>query len=217
MKYMRERLRHTVFCALSGALLIGLASTLHAHPHVLVDMTITPELNDDGHLVALHQSWRFDTFYSLILQEEMQAGGAEGREKLLQDITTNLARHGHYTRVYRNDEPVALDSAQEQTMKEDGRNIEFHFTLPLAEPMALVEGEWRYRIYEPTYYIEMLHAESNGLNLGDMAVRCDTTLEKPSPTSQQLQRAAEVDEDGVPEDPDLGQHFAETMIIRCHD
>ena len=199
------------------AFLLCVSIGLQAHPHVLVDMRVTPELDSAGNLIALHQEWRFDTFYSVMLREEMHAGGEAGREKLLQDIKANLAQHGYYTRLYRDSESVHLSDAENQRMIEDGRNLEFHFTLPLSEPVTANGHELRYRIYEPTYYIEMLHAESDALNLGEMAARCESELDKPSPTSEQLQRAAEVDEDGVPEDPDLGQHFAETMTIRCHD
>ena len=60
---------------LAAGLLVLVASTAQAHPHVWIDLRVQPQLNEQGQLVALQQAWRFDPFYSLILIEELQRGG----------------------------------------------------------------------------------------------------------------------------------------------
>lgn len=207
-----NRWRQVCITGLFGCCLAAGAS---AHPHVLVDMTIEPEFNHDDELIAVHQSWRFDTFYSLMLQEEIMAGGSEGKQRLVDDIVENLKGHDYYSRFFLNDEPITFDRITDQTLEEDDRAMEFHFTLHVAEPQHINGNQLSYRIYEPTYYIEMLHAEDQPLRLGERTERCQTDLEKPTPSTEKLERAVEVDEDGVDEDPTLGQHFAETMTISC--
>lgn len=197
---------------------LGLPGSAMAHPHVWVDIKVSPSFDDSGNLVAFDQRWRFDTFYSVVLMEEIEQGGDEGKARLLDDIVRNLAQHEFYTRIRVNGERRSLADVEDFDLETDTRTAEFLFTLPLAEPVTarqLRQHGFSYQIYEPTYYMEMLHAESEGIQLSQSAERCHYTIEPPEPTMEQLQRAVEVDDDGVAEDPTLGQHFAETVFIQC--
>ncbi|TGG92413.1 DUF1007 family protein [Natronospirillum operosum] len=215
------RSNFTLRTLLRSGLLLALAwlpMVVWAHPHVSVDIYMAPQFDSSGNLVAFEQRWRFDTFYSVVLIEEMDRGGAEGKARLLDDIITNLSRHEFYTRVRANGDRLSLADVDEFDLQPEASRVEFHFVLPLAEPVTaeqLQRHGFSYRVYEPTYYIEMLHAETDGILLNTGGSQCRYEIEKPEPTTEQLQRAVEVDEEGVPEDPDLGQHFAETVFIQC--
>ncbi len=218
MQRARRALRQTSAARRLLLMLLLLPGTALAHPHVWVDMEVMPRFDDNGNLIAFEQRWRFDTFYSVVLMEEIEQGGDEGKAQLLDEIIRNLSRHEFYTRARVNGERLALAEVEDFDLETDARTAEFRFTLPLSEPVAagrLQQHGFSYQVYEPTYYMEMLHAEQGGVQLSSAAGYCHYTIEKPEPTMEQLERALEVDEDGVAQDPTLGQHFAETVFIQC--
>ena len=58
-------------------LAIGVGSTLNsspvlAHPHGWIDLSVRVITNDEGVATGLHQAWRMDPFYSLVVFEELQ-------------------------------------------------------------------------------------------------------------------------------------------------
>lgn len=200
------------------AMLVGLAANAQGHPHVWVDMKVTPHFDEAGHLTGFHQSWQFDTFYSVVLIEEMDAGDEEAKARLIEEIVANLSKHDFYTRVRVNGERLSLSEVGDHSLEADGRRVEFRFFLPLEEAVtaeSLHASGFSYQVFEPTYYMEMLHDEAEGIQLKHDDLDCDYSIETPEPTAEQLRRASEVDLDGVPEDPTLGQHFAETVSIQC--
>ncbi len=72
-----------------------------------------------------------------------------------------------------------------------------------------------YRIAEPTYYFEMLHAEeSPAIVLKNAPPACRYRLEPPKPDAALVAYAASlgINESGGDE---LGIQFAETVTIRC--
>ncbi|MCH8551241.1 MAG: DUF1007 family protein [Natronospirillum sp.] len=200
------------------AVLTGFSASAQGHPHVWVDMKVTPHFDEAGQLTGFHQSWQFDTFYSVVLIEEMDAGDEEAKARLIEDIVANLSKHDFYTRVRVNGERLSLSDVGDHRLEADGRRVEFSFFLPLDEVVTaerLHASGFSYQVFEPTYYMEMLHDEAEGIVLNHGDLDCDYSIETPEPTAEQLRRASEVDLDGVPEDPTLGQHFAETVSIQC--
>ena len=79
------------------ALVVGslLASPLAmAHPHGWIDMSVRVITDDNGVAIGLHQTWRMDPFYSLVVFEELQQvpGGSmeEGLDQLGGEIRDNV-------------------------------------------------------------------------------------------------------------------------------
>jgi ABC-type uncharacterized transport system substrate-binding protein len=90
------------------------------------------------------------------------------------------------------------------------------FTLILSTPVETTGHKVSYRIYDPTYYISMLHDKSNGFSFsGTKASACSNELNTPKPSVAEVDFASSVDKTGkMPED--YGHFFAQRMIIACH-
>lgn len=195
-----------------------------AHPHGWIDMSMRVIVDDDGHVEALHQRWRMDPFYSLVLLEELsRADGDESLEQRLdllgREIRDNLAPQGYFTELRLDDEPVALGDVQEYTVMERGGRVEFIFLLPLEAPLALGGAPMQYRVYDPTYYIEVVHEEDDGVPSDDALVvaggrECSTRIVPADPDPVRITQAARLDiTDEAPEG--LGRYFAEIGEVIC--
>ena len=208
-----------------GTALALLPCLAQAHPHGWIDMSMRVIVDDQGRVEALHQRWRMDPFYSLVLLEELsRAEGEESLEERLDllgmEIRDTLAPQGYFTELRHAGEAVALGDVQEYTVMERGGRVEFIFLLPLEAPLALEGEPLAYRVYDPTYYIEVLH-EENGEGPSDEALvmagadtRCSTRILPADPDPARVAQAARLDI--TDEAPDgLGRYFAETGEIRC--
>lgn len=197
---------------------LSFASAVQAHPHIWVDLQITPLFNADQALVGLHQQWQFDPFYSLVLAEDLQHPDPQRREQLKADIWQTLESMNFYTEVQLANKVQDLFSNNSLELNMNGLSAVLSFELMFSQPLsadALKASEIRYRIFEPTYYIDMMHLDQNGLILSEGATHCDYDIMNPQPSAEIRQRAIDVDDPTVAEDPTLGQHFAQTVVLRC--
>nr|WP_240457838.1 DUF1007 family protein [Halomonas socia] len=208
-----------------GAALLTLPGLALAHPHGWIDMSMRIIVDDDDRVEALHQRWRMDPFYSLVLLEEL--GRAQGEESLEQrldllgmEIRDTLAPQGYFTELHHGEAAVGLGEVREYTVMERDGRVEFIFLLPLETPLVLDDEPLVYRVFDPTYYIEVLH-EENGDGPSDDALvltgaesRCSTRILPADPDPAQVAQAARLDI--TDEAPDgLGRYFAETGEIQC--
>jgi ABC-type uncharacterized transport system substrate-binding protein len=166
-----------------------------------------------------------DPFYSLVILEELgrdagEAGLEAGLDLLGLEIRDNLSSQGYYTELRRDDgERLALGEVDEYTVMERGGRVEFIFLLPLAEPQSLKDMTLRYQVFDPTYYIEMVH-EDDGEQPSDAALTiggnldCRTRILEADPDPDLVMEAAMLDINDDAE-PGLGRHFAETGEVTC--
>ncbi|KAA0009808.1 DUF1007 family protein [Billgrantia pellis] len=223
---MRFSLDLTRAKAHAGCLgLWGLAlipGALQAHPHAWIDFSVRLVVDEQGRLEALHQAWRMDPFYSLILLEELaQAeGGLEaGLDQLGAEILANLEPQGYFTEARLDDQALILGEVSEYTVMERGGRVEFVFLLPLDTPRSLRERTLEYRVFDPSYYLEMVH-EAEGEMPRDDALRvsgdlaCRTRIEPANPDPERIMAASMLDVTDEAE-PGLGRHFAETGVVTC--
>ena len=82
------------------AVCLGMSSLVvspdaRAHPHGWIDLSVRVITDDQGMVSGLHQTWRMDPFYSLVVFEELQqvenASLEEGLDQLGKEIRDNLA------------------------------------------------------------------------------------------------------------------------------
>lgn len=210
--------------AVGGLVLLGLPLSAQAHPHGWIDLSVRLILDDQGRLEALHQRWRMDPFYSLVLLEELsRAQGDEPLEARLDqlglEIRNTLAPQGYFTELSHGGEALALGEVSEYTVMERGGRVEFIFLLPLTEPRPLGGETLRYRIYDPTYYIEVVHEADRDAPREDALVisgeaPCEARILPADPDPAKVAQAARLDI--TDEAPDgLGRYFAETGEIQC--
>ena len=209
------------------ALVVGslLASPLAmAHPHGWIDMSVRVITNDDGAVTGLHQTWRMDPFYSLVVMEELQqvpgTSLEQGLDQLGSEIRDNLTPQHYFTEVRVGDEPQTFGEVTEYTaMERDGR-LTFMFILPLATPQPLSGQVLEYQVFDPTYYIEMVHEEEGDEPSPQALILngepdCALSVLPADPDPELVMQAALLDTDEEGE-PGLGRHFAETGRVDCH-
>ncbi|WP_445011421.1 DUF1007 family protein [Vreelandella stevensii] len=203
---------------------LGLASgEVWAHPHGWIDLSMRVITNEAGEATGVHQTWRMDPFYSLVVFEELQqvpgASLEEGLDQLGSDIRDNLVPQHYFTELRINRQRLAFGEVTEYTaMERDGR-LTFMFILPLESPQPLQGNVLEYQVFDPTYYIEVVHeADNDGPSKGALVLNgeptCELSIIEADPDPEMVLQAAllDVDEEG---EPGLGRHFAETGRVDC--
>ena len=194
------------------------AAPVMAHPHAWIDLQSQVLLDDDGLVRALQFDWVFDDYYTVAL-----ADAGEVVDQLADDFwqgiakrnLDNLADHDYFTAVEFDGQAVELGTVSRYDGGlRDGR-MWMRFELPLAEPKDPAAGSLSFAVYDPTYYIEIIHAVGAVITFdGAGADRCEGEIIQPNPTLEQVSLAAALDKDESAGDG-LGELFAETVQVRC--
>ena len=214
--------------AVAVTLVLAASSSLisphaYAHPHGWIDLSVRVITDDKGVVSGLHQTWRMDPFYSLVVFEELQqvenASLEEGLDQLGKEIRDNLATEHYLTEISINGEPQALGEVSEYTALERDGRLTFMFILPLETPQPLTDGMLSYQVFDPTYYIEVVHEEEDGQPRDDALIlhgkpTCELAILPADPDPDVVMQAALLDKDESGE-PGLGRYFAETGQVDC--
>lgn len=196
---------------------------ISAHPHGWIDLSVRVIMDEQGVVSGLHQTWRMDPFYSLVVFEELQqvenASLEEGLDQLGKEIRDNLATQHYLTEISINGEPQALGEVSEYTALERDGRLTFMFILPLETPQPLTDGMLSYQVFDPTYYIEVVHEEEGGEPRDDALIlhgepACELAILPADPDPDVVMQAALLDKDESGE-PGLGRYFAETGQADC--
>lgn len=207
------------------ALLLGPAPNAYAHPHGWVDLGMTVQFDDQGRVVSLEQRWRMDPFYSLVLMEELAAvESADSMEERLDqlglEIRDNLAAQQYFTELSYDSQSVPVAEVHDYSIRRQGGRLVFSFLLPLAKPLELAGAALRYRVFDPSYYIEVLHEakdevpSAEALTLRGAPEGCSGHILPADPDPAKVAMAAQLDVDETSE-PGLGRFFAETGEVVC--
>ncbi|HSP32049.1 MAG TPA: DUF1007 family protein [Halomonas sp.] len=202
---------------------LAVSPNVNAHPHGWIDLSVRVITDDQGMVSGLHQTWRMDPFYSLVVFEELQqvenASLEEGLDQLGKEIRDNLSAQHYLTEISINDESQALGEVSEYTaMERDGR-LTFMFILPLETPQPLNNKILTYQVFDPTYYIEIVHDGDDDQPRDDALIlhgepSCELTILPADPDPELVTEAAMLGEDETGE-PGLGRYFAETGRVDC--
>lgn len=207
-----------------GLVWLLLASApLQAHPHAWIDLEITLERDGEGRITHMLHRWRFDPTYGQYLYEDALAHqeGATEDEKLqalAREILDNLEEYQWYSHVEADGREIGVDAAPDPSMRMEEGLLFFRFRLALDEPVEVGSEHLEYKVYDPTYFIEILHEEPAGTRVveadGLASADCRAQLERPRPDPQLVAKAMMLDY-GASVDYDLGRHFAERVTVRC--
>jgi ABC-type uncharacterized transport system substrate-binding protein len=212
-------LRFATIPLLAATLLLTPPGTADAHPHAWIDMTVEVVF-DQGKVGALRETWLFDDYYTAYATEDMDEDG-DGKpddhrlRALLEENMRNLAEYNYFTQVTSGGKNLAFGKVAEMSSRMNGTRLEMTFLLPLAAPLDVRERPMVYGIYDPTYYIEILHAEKpDAIRLTAAPAGCTTKLEEPHPTIEAAALAASIDSLHRT-DNTLGALFAQRVTVRC--
>jgi ABC-type uncharacterized transport system substrate-binding protein len=199
---------------IGGILGLLCASTLHAHPHYWIDVSTKWHFDRAGMITGVTLTWLFDDYYSVLLASDA-ASSNKSRQSVLEDIMAGTAEHHYFLSIEQHGAPTPLGMAEQSRIGARDYRIEIAFHLPLAAALDPRQGDVVYRIAEPTYFFEMLHAEDiRAITLDDAPANCRYSLEPPRPDAALVAYASSlgINESGGNE---LGIQFAETVSIRC--
>lgn len=204
---------------LSGLLWLGLPGGAMAHPHAWIDVGIELEADADDRVVALHQTWTIDPTYSRYLYDDAmeQFEGATPEEKLANlaaEILDNLAEYDWYTEVHADDHLVPGQPEGSATLAMEDRQLRFRFRLQLHEAVDPRGRTLRYAVFDPTYFIEILHDGQSPPRLELSTGPCRMEIVKPRPDPRIVARALALDFNQTG-GADLGHHFAERVTVHC--
>jgi ABC-type uncharacterized transport system substrate-binding protein len=201
-------------------LFMTLPRSINAHPHAFIDLAVDVLFDKNGAVIGLKEVWLFDEFYTAYAIESADKvkKGAPPQEKLVELLNINLrnlAKFDYFTKVRVGQTPIALGTATEASSRMFGARLEMTFTLPFKAPVEMGDKPVVYSIYDPTYYIEMLHADiKEVIRLIDAPAGCKHALFKPDPNPEMVALAAGLDRNKSAGDT-LGAIFADEVLIEC--
>ena len=174
-------------------------------------------LDDQGRAVAIEQEWLFDQFYTLFLTEDLDPGlsEAEAYAGLASRAMENLRDYDYFTVVHAGGEAVDLDFAEDPRAELRGGRLWLSFTVPLARPVDPRANALEYSVYDPTYYIEVLHLKGDVVAFkGPESGRCFGEIVPPDPNPEYVALAQALDRNAKA-DSSLGAVFAERVRVSC--
>lgn len=201
--------------ALTGLLLPAQA---HAHPHAWIDLRSRVLLDDEGRMSGLELYWVFDEWYTVFVAEEFLKGDEPATEVLRELGRQNLislAEYDYFTEIAADGSRLPLGEVERfETGLEDER-LWLRFEVPLEAPIDPITSEVSFRVYDPTYYIEVVHLEERPVSFaGNGASRCSAEIREPNPSFESVMLAAAIDRNETGGEG-LGRTFAQTVLIDC--
>ncbi len=203
--------------ALVSCMALG-AAPAGAHPHAWIDLKSKVLLDDKGQVRALQLDWIFDDYYTVAIADEVDLG-----EEIPDEVWTgiaernlsNLAEHDYFTDVRADGVTVELgEVSRYEGGLRDGR-MWMRFEVPILEPIDPRPKTVSFAVYDPTYYIEIVHLEGDVITFdGEGSDRCAGEIVQPDPTFEQVSLASALDKDQSGGDG-LGELFAETVVLSC--
>lgn len=205
------------FAAALAALLLS-AAPAAAHPHSWIDLSTTVKFDAEGRVAGLAETWLFDETYTVYIIESFLKTHAfpksgAGLKPIAERIMGNLRDYSYFTHPSADGAAAGIAgvSGADATMR--GRRLELRFTVELAAP-AKADG-FGYAVYDPTYYIEILHAEGDApVRLDGAPAGCDVRIAKPNPSMEAVALAGALDQTQTADDS-LGELFAEKVSLSC--
>lgn len=195
-------------------------SPSNAHPHAWIDIKVKVLFDEKGRVYGLEETWIFDPLYTAfafdgVKRDEGKPPPQKFVDALAKENLTNIKDYDYLTLVERNGTKVAFSGTRDLTSSVEKDRLRMTFTLLLETPLDPTVSPVDYRIFDPTYYIEMLHAESaDAIELTGAGADCKHTLTPANPNPEAVALAASLDKTQTGGDG-LGKLFAERVTIRC--
>lgn len=214
----RAGLNFGIIVLVLGLVAGALPQRANAHPHVWIDLRSQLEFDGDGRVTGLEIDWTFDEFYTAFVITEFGGPEAMDEETLTgigRENLTNLREFDYFTEFLVDGavQPLAAPETFEMGL-EDGK-LRLRFSVPLERPVTPREHRINYAVYDPSYFVEILHVDDgHRLPSGTTPKGCRSVLIEPTPTYEARTLADSLDRlDTAPES--FGALFAERVRLEC--
>lgn len=197
------------------------AQAAQAHPHEWIDVRSVPVFNAAGQIEAIREHWLFDIYYTALSIPDFDANHNKVLDPdellyLAQDNLRNLSDYSYFTFVDAGPEATGFEAFEDVGSRMEQGRIGMDFTLVLESPVDPRSVGFSYRIYDPSYYVSMIHEKDGGVRLeGAEHSGCAYELQRPEPNAVWVSLAQSLDKNATAPD-DLGKYFAERVAIACH-
>lgn len=195
--------------------LIGMPAPVTAHPHAWIDLRTAVIVDKEGRVIAVEQEWLVDPLYSTLLIEDLDATTATALRTHSAEMLGRLKAHSYFTELRVDGEIQPPGEVREFSSELRSNRYWLRFVLPLSTPIDPTAQTLTYAVFDPTYYIEILHLEKHVIEfLGAEPGRCVARIDSPKPTADAMMRAGSPAVDASP-DSSLGALFAERVDVGC--
>jgi ABC-type uncharacterized transport system substrate-binding protein len=170
---------------------LALPSEVSAHPHVWVTVR-TAVLFKDNAIVGLQQNWTFDEFYAAMAIEGLDKNndGTYDRQELAPLAKVNMdgiKEFRYFTFAKVGGAAVDLSPAPDYWLEYANKLLTLHFTLMLAQPVAVPVKDFAFSTYDESFYIDFELAEKDAVSLqGDAPKGCSAAIAKGDDGTQSL-------------------------------
>lgn len=202
------------------AAMLASSEPLNAHPHAWIDIKVDVLFDDQGNATGLREHWLFDEFYTAFALEGLGVGSSQApSQEMLDEIVRqnviNLAEYDYFTSVLHGEDNVDFREADGLAATVEDKRLIMSFVVPFEQSLELTELSLTYSVYDPTYYIEMLHADvDEPIQLEGAPEDCSFEVLTPNPSFEAVSLAAALDLNQTASDG-LGALFAEQVIVQC--
>ncbi len=198
---------------------IGLCTLLQpalAHPHNLVTVETTVEINS-GQILALRHKWTFDKYYSFtaIRGLDKNHDGKYSKAELsnlAQVYIEGLKTSAYYTVVKQGTKKVELAAPVDSWLTRKDGLLSLHFSLPLKTPLSVTTPGFNFAIYDPGYFTAFAFARDNPIRLSQGAPKaCRATIGDTSADSKTAHSGTFPGSPGA----NIGGTLAHTVSLSC--
>ena len=200
------------------ALLILAPLPAAAHPHAWIDLQSRVMLDERGQIEGIQLDWLFDEWYTIYIAGEFAESNTSSTEFLTslgQQNLANLAEYDYFLKVLVDGEQRSVGTVTKFDTGLSNERLWLRFEVPLAERVDPRKSKVSYKVYDPTYYIEILHVEDQPVTFeGAGADRCSAKVIDAKPTFEAIALASALDVTQTGGD-NLGEVFAQTVEVSC--
>lgn len=200
--------------------ILGLSHPAKAHPHSWIDLETSLIFNEKGEVAGLWVGWLFDDFYSAFTLEETarnKDGGYDQKslDALAEQNLKNLSEYSYFTFIRADEKAVSMQPVTDYKTYVSKNRLWMEFSVMLEQPLDPKTHKIDYAVYDPTYYVEILHA-ANGdpVQLVGNTQGCGYRLKTPEPPEELSLMAAGLDKTETAGDG-IGVYFAERVVLSC--
>ena len=189
-----------------------------AHPHAWIDLRTTVILRSDGQITALEEEWLFDQLYTLLATQGLDrdpGGSPNALTELARTNLGNLRPHGYFIHAVVDGAKAEIATVTEFETGVRDERLWLRFLAPLVTPVDPKRQTFAFSVFDPSYFIEMLHVKDKPIAFrGTDVSACRGNIQKPRPTAAAISLAAALDRNAkAPES--FGEHFAEKVTVTC--
>jgi len=191
-----------------------------AHPHAWTDIAVEILFDNTGSVTGLRQTWLFDDLYTAFAVEGIITDGDDKPDQdvldeILQVNIRNLKEYNYFTKIWLKDATLKLKPVTEMATQMREKRLEMTFVTSLDTPVPFPNTGFSYAIFDPSYYIEVLHTNTAApVILSGAPDGCEYTLSPPTPGPSDVVQATLLDA-SMRKETGLGIFFAERVSLKC--